>query len=140
VARALGVVPKHVYTKVFQGFAAELPTGEVRAADQQRGVVRIWPDLPVQAEVQKLPTDVDRVDADENPLADINNDGGSVDADVAVVDSGISKHGDLSIASGKACVGSGYGDGNGHGTHVAGTIGAKDNAKGVVGVAPGGRL
>ena len=30
-----------------------------------------------------------------------------------------------------------YKDGNGHGTHVAGTIGARDNASGVVGVAPG---
>jgi subtilisin family serine protease len=37
-------------------------------------------------------------------------------------------------------VGSGYSDGNGHGTHVAGTIAAKDNSRGVVGVAPGTRL
>ena len=33
-----------------------------------------------------------------------------------------------------------YADDNGHGTHVAGTIGALDNAIGVVGVAPGARL
>ncbi len=31
-------------------------------------------------------------------------------------------------------------DGHGHGTHVAGTIGARDNGVGVVGVAPGARL
>src|SRR5262249_41001996 len=31
-------------------------------------------------------------------------------------------------------------DWNGHGTHVAGTIGALDNGFGVVGMAPGGRL
>jgi subtilisin len=31
-------------------------------------------------------------------------------------------------------------DGNGHGTHVAGTVGALDNTIGVVGVAPGVRL
>ena len=36
--------------------------------------------------------------------------------------------------------GSTFDDGNGHGTHVAGTIGARDNAVGVVGVAPGVRL
>ena len=32
---------------------------------------------------------------------------------------------------------SAWGDGNGHGTHVAGTVGALDNGIGVVGVAPG---
>ncbi len=31
-------------------------------------------------------------------------------------------------------------DGNGHGTHVAGTIGALDNTVGVVGMAPGARI
>src|SRR5215212_7921133 len=51
-ARALGVVPTHVYTEVFQGFAAELPVAAVRAAERQRGVTRIWPDLPVRAEAQ----------------------------------------------------------------------------------------
>src|SRR5215213_10281666 len=108
VARALGVVPTHVYAEVFQGFAAELPASGVRTAERQRGVTRIWPDLPVHAEAQRLPNGVDRVDADENPWADINRDGGSIDADVAVLDTGIAKHGELSIKGGKACVGSGY--------------------------------
>ena len=140
VARALGVVPTHVYTEVFQGFAAELPTAAVSAAERQRGVGRIWPDLPVQAEAQTLPRGVNRVDADENPWADINGGGDGIDADVAVLDTGIAKHPDLTIAGGKSCVGKSYADGNGHGTHVAGTIAAKDNDDGVVGVAPGARL
>ena len=66
--------------------------------------------------------------------------GGIVDADVAVLDTGIAKHRELTIAGGKACVGKSYADDNGHGTHVAGTIAAKDNSRGVVGVAPGARL
>jgi subtilisin len=140
VARALDVVPTHVYTEVFQGFAGELPAAAVRAAGRQRGVVAIWPDLPVRAEAQTIPTGVDRVAADENAWADINADGGSIEADVAVLDTGIEGHPDLTIAGGKACMGSGYGDGNGHGTHVAGTIAAKDDTEGVVGVAPGARL
>jgi subtilisin family serine protease len=140
VARDLGVVPTQVYTEVFQGFAAELPAGAVRAAERQRGVGRIWPDLPVRAEAQELPTGIERVNADENPWADINEGGESTDADVAVLDTGIAKHPDLSIEGGKACNGSSFGDGNGHGTHVAGIIAAKDNVKGVVGVAPGARL
>src|SRR5215207_1832574 len=63
VARALGVEPTHVYTEVFQGFAAELPAGALNAARDKRGVVRIWPDLAVHAFAQTLPTGVDRVDA-----------------------------------------------------------------------------
>jgi subtilisin len=150
VAQELGVVPTHVYSEVFQGFAADLPAADLstadlpvaadRAAARQRGILRIWPDLPVRAEVQPLPTGVDRVDADENPWADINEDGGSIDADVAVLDTGIAAHPDLTIQGGTACVGSSSSDGHGHGTHVAGTIAAIDNSDGVVGVAPGARL
>jgi len=107
VARALGVVPKHVYSKVFQGFAAELPAGAVRAAERQPGVAGIWPDLPVEAFPQKLPTGVDRVDADENSWADITGSGDDIDADVAVLDTGIDiDHPDLNVANGgKDCSG-----------------------------------
>jgi subtilisin len=45
------------------------------------------------------------------------------------------------VLPGKNCVGDGPpDDGNGHSTHVAGTIGAQDDAEAVVGVAPGARL
>ncbi|MFD2331290.1 S8 family serine peptidase [Cohnella sp. GCM10020058] len=57
---------------------------------------------------------------------------------IAVLDTGVSAHSDLSIAGGINFVeGSvGYADDNGHGTHVAGTIEAKDNKAGIVGIAP----
>jgi len=42
------------------------------------------------------------------------------------------------VVGGKNCsTGKSFSDGNGHGTHVAGTIGAVNNSAGVVGVAPG---
>ena len=45
------------------------------------------------------------------------------------------------MADGKNCVGTGPAqDENGHGTHVAGTIAARNNGSGVVGVAPGTKL
>lgn len=56
---------------------------------------------------------------------------------IAVIDSGISPHDDLSIAGGYSAVSytSSYKDDNGHGTHVAGIIGAKHNGYGIDGTA-----
>ncbi|WP_353853904.1 S8 family serine peptidase [Bacillus sp. Bos-x628] len=61
---------------------------------------------------------------------------------VAVLDTGIFPHEDLKIAGGKSFVNytSSYKDDEGHGTHVAGTIGALNNDYGTVGVASGVKL
>jgi hypothetical protein len=61
---------------------------------------------------------------------------------VAVIDTGIDlSHPDVPAVDGKNCVSAGARpqDDNGHGTHVAGTIAARNNGSGVVGVAPGTR-
>ena len=95
-----------------------------------------------------MPTGIQRVFAPDNPAIAIDGaDDKRVDVDVAVIDTGIQlDHPDLNVVGSTNCVtffatcGSGGGDGNGHGTHVAGTIGALDNGIGVVGVAPGARL
>jgi serine protease len=58
---------------------------------------------------------------------------------VGIFDSGIDlQHPDLRVAGGIDLIGDGNGfdDCNGHGTHVAGIVGARDNGKGTVGVAP----
>lgn len=62
-----------------------------------------------------------------------------------IIDSGIdSSHPDLNVNAGLGFNAFTSGkdsdltkDGNGHGTHVSGTVGAKDNTIGVIGVAPG---
>src|SRR4029453_2735503 len=101
-------------------------------------------DRPVYATAQSLPTGVDRIQGDVSST--VSGDGaGSVDLDVAVIDTGIDlDHPDLNVVGGKSCLGTTKGggtpsfdDGPGHGTHVAGTIGARDDGEGVVGVAPG---
>jgi|GEM_PF-6736404 len=58
---------------------------------------------------------------------------------VGIFDSGVDlEHPDLEVAGGIDLVGDGYGydDCNGHGTHVAGIVGARNNGNHTVGVAP----
>lgn len=57
---------------------------------------------------------------------------------VAVLDTGIANHSDLTISGGVSFVNgvSSYDDGHSHGTHCAGIIGARNNFIGIAGVAP----
>ncbi|MBM7648275.1 minor extracellular protease Epr [Bacillus ectoiniformans] len=57
---------------------------------------------------------------------------------VAVIDTGIANHAELQVAGGVSTVNytSSWRDDHGHGTHVAGIIGAKKNGSGIVGIAP----
>jgi major intracellular serine protease len=63
---------------------------------------------------------------------------------IAVIDTGVDyNHPDLkeNIIGGKDFTGKGdYMDGNGHGTHVCGTIAAANNGSGIVGVAPKAKI
>ncbi|MDQ3128026.1 MAG: S8 family serine peptidase [Chloroflexota bacterium] len=90
-----------------------------------------------------MPTGISRIGATRSVVATIDGVDQGVDADVAIVDTGISREPDLNVVGGYSCATSStaaWGDGEGHGTHVAGTVGAIDNGSGVVGVAPGVRL
>lgn len=134
------------YNKAVKGFAAVLPDAEVVELKKDPRVLFVSEDRKVEivarpsdvtVMAQSLPTGVNRINA-ENKL----NKGAGVH--VAVIDTGIDlKHQDLNanIAGGKNCsTGRSYTDGNGHGTHVAGTIAALKNDRGVVGVAPEAKL
>jgi subtilisin family serine protease len=90
-----------------------------------------------------MPPGIDRIDADLSVTAGIDDaDRPRINADVAVMDTGIDKdHPDLNLAGGFNCAkGRGFDDHLGHGTHIAGIVGALDDGQGVVGVAPGVRL
>ena len=85
-----------------------------------------------------------RVGGLKSPTAKIGGHGGKVDADIAIIDSGVDRdHPDLNVAGGVNCTGgpeAAWDDENGHGTFVAGVAAARDNKIGVVGVAPGARM
>lgn len=138
--RKSGVQVDQVYDTAFRGFAGSMSAAAVQSLMGDPKVAGVYPDYVVRAQGQRLEPGIDRVDADLS-LARAGNGNGSVDVDVAVIDSGVGPNADLNIAGGYDCTGDGYlRDYYGHGTHVAGIIGAKDNGFGVVGVAPGARL
>ncbi len=129
------------YSQIINGFAAKLPDEFVQILKADSRVLAIMPDFEVQAYAQTIPNGISRINATQNVTADIDGIDERVDVDVAVLDTGVSAHSDLNVVGGKDCTGAGtWSDGHGHGTHVAGTIGALDNGNGVVGVAPGARI
>ena len=147
-AGRLGVSTDRVFRNAVRGFSASLTPGQVASLKADPDVADVIPDEVISMAAQSVPTGVRRVNGRESLIADIDGAGPQVDADVAIVDTGIGgteskSHEDLNIAGGVSCATDNpnkWGDANGHGTHVAGTVGALDNNLGVVGVAPGVRL
>ena len=126
------------------GFSAALSPGQVQALEADPDVAAVVPDEPTELTSQSMPTGVARIGGRTSATARIDGVDERVDADVAVVDTGIDpSHPDLNVVGGVNCSTAdrtAWQDANGHGTHVAGTIAAKDDDIGVVGVAPGARL
>jgi subtilisin len=140
-ARSVNADVLHVYGTALNGYAARLSAAGLAAVRSDPRVLFVSQDREVNAFAQTLPTGVNRVEGDVS--SQISGDGtGSAPVNVAVLDTGIDlDHPDLNVVGGTNCsTGRSYDDGNGHGTHVAGTIGARDDAQGVVGVVPGARL
>jgi subtilisin len=140
-ARHAGADVLYTYGRALNGYAARLtPTGLAAVRSDSR-VAYVSADRTVHAVAQTLPTGINRIQGDISSTAS-GNGSGSVGTAVAVIDTGIDpSHPDLNVAGGYNCsTGRTFKDGNGHGTHVAGTIAAKDDANGVVGMAPGAPL
>jgi subtilisin len=133
-ARAYGASLSHVYQSALKGYAATIPDARIDDVRRDPRVEFVSEDRPVHAVAQSLPTGIDRIDAESSTHFTSN----SWNIAVAVIDTGSGPHSDLNVVGGKNCsTGISFNDGNGHGTHVAGTIGAIYNTSGVVGVAPG---
>ncbi|MDX1624032.1 MAG: S8 family serine peptidase [Gemmatimonadota bacterium] len=152
LAASRGATLRTVYRHAVKGFAAEIPAAALAGLQAHPAVAYVEADQKVYAVGQTVPTGIARIFADDNLEIGIDGvDDVRVDADIAIIDTGIAAHSDLNIAGGTDCssilISFGYpcadgtfDDGNGHGTHVAGSAGAIDNGLGVVGVAPGARL
>ena len=140
-ARLAGADVLYTYRTALNGYAARLTPAGLAAVRADRRVAFVSADRTVHALTQTLPTGVNRIQGDASSTIS-GNGSGMVGTAVAVIDTGIdTSHPDLNVVGGKNCsTGQSYRDGNGHGTHVAGTIAAKDDGSGVVGMAPGAPL
>ena len=139
-AARFGASVNHVYRFALRGYAASIPDARLAAVRADSRVAFVSADREVHAIAQSLPTGIDRIDGDLSSQLSGNGSGSVSGLAVAVIDTGSGPHTDLNIAGGVNCSNgrpTNFSDGNGHGTHVAGTIGAKDDGNGVVGVAPG---
>lgn len=135
------VVHRYKYIPVL---AVRLPESQTDVLAAEPGVAYVEADHEVRALYSsrgKQITDYG-VRLIEAPAAwALGHRGGGVK--VGIFDSGIAlDHPDLTVAGGIDLVGDGhgYGDCNGHGTHVAGIVGATDNGNHTVGVAPRAEL
>jgi subtilisin len=140
-AGRFGASVSHVYRNALSGYSATLSPSRVAALRADPGVAAVVPDRTLRIQAQTLPTGINRIDGELSSTVS-GNGGGTVNVDVAIIDTGIGPNSDLNIRSGINCVtpGGSTNDDNGHGTHVAGTVAATDNTAGVVGVAPGARV
>ena len=136
------VEPEMVFEHALNGFVAELSPDVAAELENDPDVLFVEENREIYAHAQTLPRGIDRIDAEQNSVARIGT-GNTVDVDVAVLDSGSGPHPDLNVVGGVDCTSGdapGFADDFGHGTHVAGIIGAEDNDIGVVGVARGAHL
>ncbi len=154
IARLKGVRMKHTFSNAINGFAGDIDDQTLFQLKNDPRVASIEQDQIVRISQKRrppggggggggtgssqiIPWGISRIGLATPPPGPIN-------VDIAIIDTGIdTTHPDLTVQGGINFSGGAstdFSDGNGHGTHVAGTAAAKNNTVGVVGVAPGARL
>jgi len=141
LVESVGGTITHRY-RYIAAVAATIPADEASTLADQPGVAYVVEDVQLYLLGGKRQTTDYGVSKIEAPAAwKLGFRGRGVK--VGIFDSGIDlQHPDLRVAGGVDLIGDGNGfdDCNGHGTHVAGIVGALDNGKGTVGVAPDASL
>jgi aqualysin 1 len=126
-----------VYEHALRGYAARIPAQRLAAVQADSRVKYVEEDGVASIVTQTIPWGITQVGANVSSTKAGNGSGAVANVNVYILDTGIGNHSDLNKAGHVNFAGGKNDDCNGHGTHVAGTVGARDNISGVVGVAPG---
>ncbi|HUG14635.1 MAG TPA: S8 family serine peptidase, partial [Thermomicrobiales bacterium] len=147
----------NVYSATIRGFAARLTTRQI-AAMESHPMVRYVEADGVMAIVQGpppgvgpggggddggqvIPWGIQRIGATESSTKAGDGEGSIGNVNAYIIDTGVDAgHRDLNVVNHVNFASGPNRDCNGHGTHVAGTVAARDNTVDVVGVAPGAPL
>jgi hypothetical protein len=131
----------HVYSASLRGFAARLTAWQIDALENDPLVDYVEADGTMTISVQLIPWGITRIDADLSTTLAGNGSGAITNVNAYIIDTGIDRsHADLNVVDHVNFAGGPNKDCNGHGTHVSGTVAAKDDTADVVGVAPGAPL
>jgi aqualysin 1 len=129
--RRHGFRADQVFSAAVRGFSARLNGRQIDALEHDPDVDYVEVDETMFAVAQTVPWGIARVDGGQ-AVTNVN---------VYVIDTGIdTSHADLNVVGHVKFTSGPNSDCNGHGTHVAGTIAALDNAIDVIGVAAGAPL
>jgi subtilisin family serine protease len=136
--------PLNVYSAGIPGFAVQMSENEALALEKHPNVRGVWQDMMFIL-AKPAPSPVPLPTPEVMPAGITRVGGGATYSGTKrawIIDTGIDlDHGDLNVdvAKGKTFVlrTTTPNDDNGHGTHCAGIVAAKDNDGGVVGVAAG---
>ena len=129
----------HAFTHALRGFSARLSTQQIATLQLDPYVAYVEPD-GMMSIVQTLPWGINKVDADVSSTIAGNGIGAVWNVRAYIIDTGIGVHRDLNVVRRVTFAPGQNTDCHGHGTHVAGTLAARDNTVDVVGVAPGAPL
>jgi subtilisin family serine protease len=134
----LGFRADHVYSATIRGFAARLTLAQMQALEGDPLVAYIEADGVMTTVAQTLPWGIDRIDADISSTKAGDGQDAISNVNVYIIDTGAdAAHADLNVVAHVNFAGGPNRDCHGHGTHVAGTVAARDNTIDVVGAAPG---
>ncbi len=130
-----------VYSNALEGFSAEIPDDSVAAVRANPQVAYVERDRTVHAVAQTRPWGIKKIRANLSSTKAGDGTGEVSNVNVYVLDTGIdATHADLNVVDHVSFAGEPNTDCAGHGTHIAGTVAARDNTGDVVGVAPGAPL
>ncbi|MDR7073201.1 cell wall-binding repeat-containing protein [Fictibacillus barbaricus] len=128
---------KHMF-KQLPMVTASVPENKISLLENDSSIKSVQINQKIQAEGQVVDWGINKTATQRAWSSNFTGKG----VKVAILDTGISPHNDLQISGGisfKSYTKS-YTDDNGHGTHMAGIIGAKNNNFGSVGIAPNASL